>query len=112
MKILVTGSGGLIGSEAVRFFDNKGHDVVGVDNNMRRVFFGPDGDITWNLQRLEQQTHHFVNYSIDIRDRPSIEDLFKKHKFNCVIHCAAQPAHTKAYEIPVLDFEVNALEPV
>lgn len=109
MKVLVTGSGGLIGSETVEFFDAKGHQIIGIDNNMRRVFFGPQGDVTWNLKRLQEQTRSFVNYEIDIRDRQRVYELFKTNRFGLVIHCAAQPAHTKAEEIPMLDFEVNAL---
>lgn len=107
--ILVTGSSGLIGSEAVKYFDQLGHRVVGVDNNMRRVFFGPEGDTGWNLKRLKMATRNFDAYDVDIRDREKIEDLFKKYRFDLVLHCAAQPSHDKAAEIPLVDFEVNAL---
>jgi CDP-paratose 2-epimerase len=106
---LVTGSSGLIGSEAVEYFDRQGHRVVGVDNNMRRVFFGPGGDTTWNLERLKSVTQHFMPCGLDIRDRERIFELFREHRFDLVIHCAAQPSHDKAREIPVVDFEVNAL---
>ncbi|HET8923502.1 MAG TPA: NAD-dependent epimerase/dehydratase family protein [Candidatus Acidoferrum sp.] len=109
MKILVTGSSGLIGSEAVEHFDRQGHEVVGVDNNMRRIFFGPAGDTTWNLKRLEAATKRFTHAELDIRDRTGIEELFRKHRFELIVHCAAQPSHDKAREIPLLDFEVNAL---
>lgn len=108
-NILVTGSSGLIGSEAVEYFDRQGHRVWGVDNNMRRVFFGPAGDTTWNLERLRNVTKQFVPCDIDIRDRSRIEELFKAHRFDLIVHCAAQPSHDKAREIPLLDFEVNAL---
>jgi CDP-paratose 2-epimerase len=108
-KILVTGSSGLIGSEAVEHFDGQGHEVVGVDNNMRREFFGPAGDTLWNLERLKRRTKRFVHVALDIRDRASIEELFGTHKFDLIVHCAAQPSHDKAREIPLLDFEVNAL---
>jgi CDP-paratose 2-epimerase len=107
--ILVTGSSGLIGSEAVRYFDGHGHNVVGVDNNMRRTFFGAEGDTTWNLKRLREATRKFEAYDIDIRDRERIVDLFKKYRFDLILHCAAQPSHDKAAEIPLIDFEVNAL---
>ncbi len=107
--ILVTGSSGLIGSEAVEYFDRQGHRVVGVDNNMRRVFFGPPGDTLWNLERLKRVTRNFTPCDIDIRDREKICDLFKEHRFDLILHCAAQPSHDKAKEIPLLDFEVNAL---
>jgi len=108
-KILVTGSSGLIGSEAVEYFDREGHQVIGVDNNMRRFFFGAQGDTSWNLERLKRITKNFIHYDIDIRDRERIFDLFKEYRFDLIIHCAAQPSHDKAKEIPLIDFEVNAL---
>ena len=109
LNVLVTGSSGLIGSEAVEYFDQLGNCVIGVDNNMRRVFFGPAGDTTWNLERLKGVTRNFTAYDMDIRDREKIFDLFRQHRFDLILHCAAQPSHDKAREIPVLDFEVNAL---
>jgi CDP-paratose 2-epimerase len=109
LNILVTGSSGLIGSEAVEYFDRLGNCVIGVDNNMRLVFFGPGGDTTWNLERLKGVTRNFTPYDMDIRDREKIFDLFMQHRFDLILHCAAQPSHDKAREIPVLDFEVNAL---
>lgn len=108
MKILVTGSSGLIGSEAVEYFDSRGHDVYGVDNNMRQEFFGPAGDTTWNLRRLMGVTRRFTHIDLDIRDRERIFDLFRAHRFELVIHCAAQPSHDRAAHIPLLDFDVNA----
>jgi len=107
--ILVTGSSGLIGSEAVEHFDRKGHTVVGVDNNMRREFFGAAGDTLWNLERLKSSTKKFAHFGVDIRDRAALEELFRSHKFDLIVHCAAQPSHDKARDIPILDFEVNAL---
>lgn len=109
MKVLVTGSSGLIGSEAVEYYDREGHAVVGVDNNMRAEFFGPQGDTLWNLKRLKDSTSNFESYNIDIRDRQSVSELFQSHTFDLIIHCAAQPSHDKACQIPILDFEVNAL---
>jgi CDP-paratose 2-epimerase len=109
MKILVTGSSGLIGSEAVEFFDGQGHHVVGVDNNMRREFFGPPGDTTWNLERLKSVTRQFEHRNLDVRDREGIFELFREQRFDAILHCAAQPSHDKAREIPLLDFEVNAV---
>ncbi len=108
-KILVTGSSGLIGSEAVEYFDRQGHKVVGVDNNMRAVFFGPPGDTLWNLERLKSATRHFTPVPLDIRDRDGVMALFRENRFDLVIHCAAQPSHDKAADIALLDFEVNAL---
>jgi CDP-paratose 2-epimerase len=109
MNILITGSSGLIGSEAVEYFDSRGHTVVGIDNNMRRSFFGQAGDTTWNLHRLKRETRRFTHFDLDIRDREKIGKLFGKHRFDFIIHCAAQPSHDKAREIPITDFEVNAL---
>ena len=109
MHILVTGSNGLVGSEAVTYFDRKAHHVIGVDNNMRKVFFGQNGDTTWNLKHLKGITKYFSHQDIDIRDRERIFKLFEKYSFDLIIHCAAQPSHDKAAEIPVIDFEVNAL---
>ena len=109
MKVLVTGSSGLIGSEAVAHFDRQGHEVIGVDNNMRREFFGPAGDTLWNLERLKVETRRFAHFALDIRDRSAIDELFRTHLFDLIVHCAAQPSHDKAKDIPLLDFEVNAL---
>jgi CDP-paratose 2-epimerase len=108
-SVLITGSSGLIGSEAVEHFDGLGCKVHGVDNNMRRTFFGDPGDTTWNLDRLRKVTRDFTHHDLDIRDRGAMETLFRSHRFDLVIHCAAQPSHDKARDIPILDFEVNAL---
>jgi CDP-paratose 2-epimerase len=107
--ILVTGSSGLIGSEAVQYFDRQGHTVHGIDNNMWRLFFGEPGDTTWNLERVKRSARNFVHHDVDIRDRGKLEELFRTHRFDLIVHCAAQPSHDKAKDIPVLDFEVNAL---
>ena len=107
--ILVTGSSGLIGSEAVEHFDRQGHQVHGIDNNMRQVFFGAQGDTSWNLERLRGVTKHFTHHNLDIRDRIGLETLFRAQRFDLIVHCAAQPSHDKARDIPILDFEVNAL---
>ena len=107
--ILVTGSSGLIGSEAVEHFDRQGHEVFGVDNNMRREFFGAAGDTLWNLERLKRVTKRFAHSAMDIRDRAAIDKLFSERRFDLIVHCAAQPSHDKARDIPLLDFEVNAL---
>jgi len=107
--ILITGSSGLIGSQAVEHFDRQGHRVIGIDNNMRQEFFGPQGDTSWNLARLKRSTSHFEHHDLDVRDRARIFTLFNEHRFDAILHCAAQPSHDKAREIPLVDFEVNAL---
>lgn len=108
MRVLVTGSAGLIGSAAVEFYDEGGHEVCGIDNNMRKIFFGEKGDTAWNVARLERDMQRYTHMSIDIRDREAILALFKERSFDLIVHCAAQPSHDKAAEIPWLDFEVNA----
>ncbi len=75
---LVTGSSGLIGSEAVVHFDRAGHSVHGIDNNMRRQFFGEKGDTTWNLERLVRSTRNFHHHGLDIRDRDGVAQLFPR----------------------------------
>jgi len=107
--ILITGSSGLIGSEAVEHFDRQGHRVHGIDNNMRAVFFGEPGDTTWNRDRLLKITKKFTHHDLDIRDRTRLDTLFRSIRFDLIVHCAAQPSHDKARDIPILDFEVNAL---
>lgn len=109
MKILVTGSSGLIGSESVTFFAAQGHEVVGVDNNMRAVFFGPQGDTTWNRDRLLAATENFRHVDLDIRNRARVFEFFASDRFDAIIHCAAQPSHDKAAEIALMDFDVNAV---
>ena len=108
MRVIVTGSSGLIGSAAVRHWDAAGDEVIGIDNDMRATFFGPDGSTKWNEERLESETKNFRTVAIDIRDRDPIEDLFKNERPDLIIHCAAQPSHDRAAAIPFLDFEVNA----
>jgi CDP-paratose 2-epimerase len=109
MKVLVTGSSGLIGSEAVTFFDNLGFAVTGVDNNMRAEFFGPKGDTNWNLQRLKNICRNFRHQHLDIRDRKAVEELIRIGKFDLIIHAAAQPSHDLAAKLPFDDFDVNAV---
>jgi CDP-paratose 2-epimerase len=107
-NVLVTGSSGLVGSEAVEYFDRQGHRVTGIDNNMRREFFGPAGDTTWNLNRLKGVTRNFSAIDLDLRDRERVFDLFGLRRFDLILHCAAQPSHDRASEFPLVDFEVNA----
>ena len=106
--LVVTGSSGLIGSEAAIYFDRRGWRVVGVDNNMRADFFGPKGDTSWNLRRVIDQTTNFEPNATDIRDRETILDLFNRKRPDAIIHCAAQPSHDLAKDRPFDDFEVNA----
>jgi CDP-paratose 2-epimerase len=108
MKMLVTGSNGLIGSEAVIYYVRKGYEVHGIDNNMRKDFFGEKGDTLWNLRRMKKMLNNFIHHDIDIRNSEAIEGLFKNNGYDVIIHCAAQPSHDKAKDIPLIDFSVNA----
>lgn len=107
--VLVTGSSGLIGSEAVTYFDARGWVVHGVDNNMRRDFFGPDGDTTWNLERLQRTTRKFTHHHLDIRTREAVLALLAERRPDLIIHCASQPSHDLAKDRPFDDFDVNAV---
>lgn len=109
MKVLVTGSSGLIGSEAVRYYGRQGHEVLGIDNNQRMVFFGANGDTRWNLQQLLGDGYNFKHFEVDIRDRNAILDFYKTQKPDVTIHCAAQPSHDLAAKIPFDDFDTNAV---
>jgi CDP-paratose 2-epimerase len=106
--VLITGSSGLIGSECARYFDGKGLAVHGVDNNMRRDFFGPDGDTSRVLGDLSNRCRHFTHHDLDIRNRQAIIELFGLVRPSLVIHCAAQPSHDLAASRPFDDFDVNA----
>jgi CDP-paratose 2-epimerase len=108
MKVLVTGSSGLIGSEAVCYFDQRAARVYGIDNNMRADFFGPDGDTTWNLRRLEATCRRFEHRPLDVRDRAAMDRAVRDTRPDMVIHCAAQPSHELARDRPLDDFDVNA----
>ncbi|MGH3128346.1 MAG: NAD-dependent epimerase/dehydratase family protein [Gaiellaceae bacterium] len=106
---VVTGSSGLIGSEMVVTLDREGWAVHGVDNNMRREFFGPDGDTTPNLDRLLSVTERFEHHGLDVRDRDGVAHLLADVRPDLVIHCAAQPSHDLAAKRPFDDFDVNAV---
>ena len=108
-KILITGSSGLIGSEAVRYYGAHGHKIIGIDNNLRKYFFGNEGDTSWNLKNLLNANIDFTHLDIDIRDRDRILDVYKTHKPSVTIHCASQPSHDLAAKIPFDDFDTNAV---
>jgi CDP-paratose 2-epimerase len=108
MSAIVTGSAGLIGSEAVSFLCNRGHSVIGIDNDMRRVFFGPEASTEWNRKRLESEHDGYRHAAIDIRDRDAVDRLFAESDVELVIHAAAQPSHDWAARDPEVDFTVNA----
>lgn len=108
--VLITGSAGLIGAESVRFFANKGFKIVGIDNNMRKEFFGEDASTDWSRKNLQKEIENYVHYSEDIRDTEMMENIFKEYDsdIKLIIHTAAQPSHDWAARDPVTDFTVNA----
>ena len=109
--IIVTGSAGLIGSEAVAYFAERGHEIVGIDNDFRRRFFGPDASTDWNRRSLESRfPKQYTHVGADIRDASAIEQLFARYgnRIALVIHAAAQPSHDWAASDPEMDFTVNA----
>ncbi len=109
--VLVTGSAGLIGSESVKFFCEKGFTVVGIDNNLRSFFFGDDASTQWNRDRLiERYDDQYIHYDTDIRNEQAIAEIFKKYSsdISLIVHTAAQPSHDWAAKDPYTDFTVNA----
>lgn len=107
-NILISGSAGLIGSEATRIFAAKGFNIFGIDNNMRKYFFGNDADTVWNRQILENNYKNYKHFEIDIRDFENLKKIFAKNKFDLILHVAAQPSHDWAAKEPFTDFTVNA----
>lgn len=108
--VLITGSNGLVGSESVNFFSDKGFDVIGIDNDLRKHFFGKNASTKWLNKILLKRNKKFKNFTVDIRNFNSLETIFKKYKKNIslIIHCAAQPSHDYGKNFPVIDFNVNA----
>jgi CDP-paratose 2-epimerase len=107
---IITGSGGLIGAEAARFFADKGLEIVGIDNDMRRHFFGEEASTAWSRRRLETELKGYRHYDTDIRDQGAVTEIFAKYKaaVAVVIHTAAQPSHDWAAKAPFVDFSINA----
>jgi CDP-paratose 2-epimerase len=107
---VITGSSGLIGSETAQFFHEKGLEIIGIDNNMRRYFFGEEGCTEWVTRKLKRELRCFTHLSIDIRDQESIFRIFRKFRKNIsvVVHTAAQPSHDWAAREPFTDFTINA----
>lgn len=109
MKVLITGSGGLIGSACVRLLAAQGWQVVGIDNNMRQEFFGPPGSTLAVVADLVATVKGYRHRDLDIRDRQGLRDLVRAERPDFIIHTAAQPSHDKAASIPYEDFDVNAV---
>src|SRR5205809_272505 len=107
---VVTGSSGLVGSETARFVHEKGLEVIGLDNDMRKYFFGAEASTAWNTERLKRDLKRFTHHDIDVRDQSAVFSLFEKYGGNIdlVVHTAAQPSHDWAAREPATDFTVNA----
>lgn len=108
--IIITGSSGLVGSEAVKFFHEKGYRIVGIDNNLRAYFFGAEASTDWVRRKLEKKLENYIHHPVDIRDFNELEKIFKTYSSDIrgVIHTAAQPSHDWAAKEPLTDFSVNA----
>ena len=107
---LITGSCGLVGSESVKFFSKKGFDVVGIDNNSRKFFFGKDGDVSWIKKELVKEVKKYKHFNVDIRNYNNLKKIFNKYKKNIkiIIHAAAQPSQDWAKDKAIIDFEINS----
>ena len=108
--VIITGANGLVGSEAVSFFSKKKYKVIGIDNNLRKFFFGEDGSTSWIKRKIIRENKNYIHHNIDIRNSQSLDKLFKRYKNNIslIIHCAAQPSHDYGKNYPKIDFNVNA----
>jgi len=107
---IVTGSGGLVGSESVKFFCDNGYTILGVDNDMRKYFFGTSTtSISDELQAKYQE--RYIHHTIDIRNKDALDTIFSTYTtgIECIIHCAAQPSHDWAAKEPHTDFGINAV---
>jgi CDP-paratose 2-epimerase len=108
--VVVTGSAGLIGSEAARHFAAKGFEVIGIDNDMRAVFFGAEASTAWMQEDLKRTLKRYTHRAVDIRDHDAIDEIFQHYgsEIQLVVHTAAQPSHDWAARDPRMDFGVNA----
>ena len=108
---LVTGSAGLVGSASVRFLANKKFDrIIGLDNDMRKYFFGREASTRWNLKKIREEVPNYLHHGLDIRNRRGVEKIFAEHgsDIRLIIHTAAQPSHDWASREPFSDFTINA----
>jgi CDP-paratose 2-epimerase len=111
MKVsIITGSAGLIGSQACDFFSERGYKIIGIDNDMRAYFFGESSSTKDSLESLKSKINDYEHYNIDIRDYQKLNEIFSKYSndIDIVIHTAAQPSHDWAANEPLTDFSINA----
>ncbi|MFA5168656.1 MAG: NAD-dependent epimerase/dehydratase family protein [Candidatus Omnitrophota bacterium] len=112
MKIaLITGTAGLVGSESARFFHAQGFQIVGIENDMRKYFFGVEGSTQGNLKELRNECSKFINYDKDVRDVGAVSRIFAEYgrDISVIVHSAAQPSHDWAAREPHTDFDINAV---
>lgn len=107
---IVTGSGGLVGSEACRFLHSHGFRVIGIDNDKRAYFFGSQASTAWQIKQLSAELKNYEHHGVDITNMEALEHIFKtvQHGVQLIVHCAAQPSHDWAAKEPLTDFDVNA----
>jgi len=107
-NLIVTGSSGLVGSEIVELLSKDFNQIFGIDNNLRKYFFGNHGNVKNREKSLKKKINNYTHYNLDIREKNKIFNLVKKIKPFAIIHCAGQPSHDLAAKIPFDDFETNA----
>lgn len=109
--VIITGSAGLVGSESVYFFHKKGYRIIGIDNDFRKYFFGKTASTEWKKKEIKKKLLNYIHYSVDIRNKNSLEKIFIKYKryIRLIIHAAAQPSHDWAVKEPLTDFSINAV---
>lgn len=108
-KVVITGAAGLIGSEAVQYFDKKGYQIFGFDNNARQKYFGQEASTYSTLQHLNSTCSNYTHSRVDVSSRGDVMWEMEEIRPDIVIHCAAQPSHDRASNMPFEDFDVNAL---
>lgn len=108
--VIITGTGGLIGSEAAIYFHQLGFDILGIDNDKRAYFFGPKASTAWRVGELAHTLPNYTHASLDITDQQAMTSLISKEssRIKLIVHCAAQPSHDWAAKEPLTDFSVNA----
>ena len=108
--LIITGSGGLVGSESVKFFSKRFSKIIGIDNDMRSYFFGKSASVKNNIYNLKKNFKNYEHYSFDIGNYKKVKNIFKKYnnKISFIIHSAAQPSHDWAAKEPLVDFSTNA----
>jgi CDP-paratose 2-epimerase len=108
---VITGAAGLVGAEAVRFLAARGYGILGIDNDMRRWFFGDEASTAWSREELQRSISGYRHHAVDIRDLNALKQIFQEYRsdIELVLHAAAQPSHDWAAKAPHVDFEVNAV---